>query len=108
MLEVAKRPAVVWAAIGTCTSVSRSVQIWVISNLVEVEVDEGDRHGHGQDGSGSGTAVDATKRVQPHRLRLTSRRWDWKEVGVKAVLPAGVLYFVMAWADEVRREWGGC
>jgi hypothetical protein len=36
----------------------------------------------------------------------TSRRWDWKEVGIKCVLPAGMVYFVMAWLGEMRREWG--
>ena len=33
------------------------------------------------------------------------RRWNWKEVGLKCALPAGVLYFVMAWAEQLRREW---
>lgn len=40
------------------------------------------------------------------------RRWDWREVGMKCVLPAGILYFVMAWAELIRRElsigMGGC
>jgi len=36
------------------------------------------------------------------------RRWDWKEVSVKCVLPAGIVYFVMAWAEQLRREFSGC
>ena len=32
------------------------------------------------------------------------RRWDWREVGVKCVLPCGVVDFIMAWAEELRRE----
>jgi hypothetical protein len=32
------------------------------------------------------------------------RRWDWNEVLVQAVLPMGVCYFVMAWAEVWRRE----
>jgi hypothetical protein len=36
------------------------------------------------------------------------RRRDWREVGSKCVLPAGALYFVMAWAEVLRREWSGC
>lgn len=36
------------------------------------------------------------------------RRWDWGEVGVKCMFPAGCVYFVMAWADMIRREVSGC
>lgn len=32
------------------------------------------------------------------------RRWDWQEVGIKCVLPAGIVYFIMAWAEVLRRE----
>jgi len=32
------------------------------------------------------------------------RRWDWGEVGVQCMLPAGMVYFVMAWAGALRRE----
>lgn len=32
-LEVGKRPVVCWAVVGSTTCVSRSVQIWVVSNL---------------------------------------------------------------------------
>ncbi|KAF9039328.1 hypothetical protein BJ165DRAFT_1416599 [Panaeolus papilionaceus] len=64
-----KRPVATWAAIATTTSISRSVQIWVTSNLW-----------------------------------WGGRRWDWKAVGVKCILPVGVLYFVTAWAELLRRE----
>lgn len=33
------------------------------------------------------------------------RFWDWKEVGLKCALPAAVLYFVMAWALLLKREY---
>lgn len=33
------------------------------------------------------------------------RFWDWKEVGMKCVLPAAILYFVMTWGLLLRREW---
>ncbi|KZP24006.1 hypothetical protein FIBSPDRAFT_857798 [Athelia psychrophila] len=36
--------------------------------------------------------------------RWGGRRWDWAEVGVQCMLPAGMVYFVMAWAEVLRRE----
>jgi N-glycosylation protein len=36
------------------------------------------------------------------------RRWDWGEVVIQCVLPAGLVYFFMAWAEAGRREWSGC
>ena len=38
-------------------------------------------------------------------IRLRRRRWDWNEVNRKCVLPAGVIYFIMAWAYMLRSEW---
>ena len=41
--------------------------------------------------------------------KLSARRWDWSEVGVKCALPAGVLYFLTTWALVLKSEWnGGC
>ncbi|KAF8872625.1 N-glycosylation protein-domain-containing protein [Infundibulicybe gibba] len=91
LLQHEKRPAAVWAAIGTTTSVSRSVQIWVTSNLSWERSPGGEGYWRGWSGGKWG-----------------GRRWNWKEVGVKCVLPAGVVYFVMAWAEQLRREWEGC
>lgn len=132
-----------WAAIATTTSISRSVQIWVTSNLWW---DANRTEGDGADGVppggstapsrtasaldfGAGVSLDTT---ESHRrafskrtghgkkrkskwtswlaalllggLRWGGRRWDWKAVGVKCILPVGVLYFVTAWAELLRRE----
>ncbi|EIN06810.1 hypothetical protein PUNSTDRAFT_54178 [Punctularia strigosozonata HHB-11173 SS5] len=40
--------------------------------------------------------------------RRGGRRWDWRAVGIRCALPAGAVYFVMAWAEAIRREWAGC
>jgi len=38
----------------------------------------------------------------------TQRRWNWADVGVKSALPAGILYFVTAWAVLLQREFNRC
>lgn len=39
------------------------------------------------------------------RMRMGKRRkWDWGAVGRECVIPAGVIYFVMAWVGLVRWE----
>ena len=112
---------------------SRSVQIWVTSNLwwekrpeppSRVDTTGGEIAGSSSSGvvgggvSSSSLALDAINATAVEENRRAywkrwggggkwgGRRWDWKEVGVKCVLPAGVVYFVMAWADQLRREWG--
>lgn len=40
-----------------------------------------------------------------HGLPTKKRWWDWKEVGIKCALPAALLYFFMAWALLLRREY---
>ncbi|KAF6756574.1 N-glycosylation protein-domain-containing protein [Ephemerocybe angulata] len=210
----ASRPVAAWAVIGTCTAVSRSVQIWVTSNIVtlsdEDEEDEqadndldddctedetmellekerkkegerkkkgpgmlvrfvhafaaavgggneGEGEGEGEGGSSedeipieaevddpvnftteddsffdstdaessplspgrSGPQVRLTREERSERRRrrrrrerrrrrkmMRERRWDWKEVGLTCVLPTGMAYFLMAWAEVGRREWG--
>ncbi|KAI0751625.1 hypothetical protein C8Q80DRAFT_1218305 [Daedaleopsis nitida] len=72
------RPLICWAAIGTTTCCSRSIQLWVTSNII------------------------------PAPLPPGRRRWDWREVGAKCALPAGVVYLAMAWAVVLRREFLGC
>jgi len=98
---------------------SRSVQIWVVSNLPTSS------QCINKDINNASTA-DARERekrrvegIKPFRgygyvywkkwnKWRRKRRWDWREVSTKCVLPAGILYFVMAWAGEMRRELGGC
>jgi hypothetical protein len=117
---------------------SRSVQIWVTSNLWwekrDVHTKDRDRDGgHGPSVNGvvgassaltslgrlssSGKlteAINATSAEENRRAywkrwsgggKWGGRRWNWKEVGLECVLPAGVLYFIMAWAEQLRREW---
>jgi len=133
ILEHEKRPVITWAVIATTTSMSRSVQIWVTSNLWwekrDIHTKERDINGH-HDPSANGAsiaglarlgsfgklseAVNATFAEENRRAywkrwggggKWGGRRWDWKEVGLKCVLPTGVLYFIMAWAEQLRREW---
>lgn len=40
--------------------------------------------------------------------RLGPRRWDWGEVIRKCALPAGMLYFITAWALILKDELGFC
>jgi hypothetical protein len=34
--------------------------------------------------------------------------WDWGEVGAQCIFPAAIVYFVMAWTEVLRREFGSC
>ncbi|KAJ7301845.1 N-glycosylation protein-domain-containing protein, partial [Mycena albidolilacea] len=97
LLDHARRPAAVWAAIGTTTCMSRSVQIWVTSNLCGAQASAPT-----PSPGGTGTGAGGWRRFGG---RWGGRRWDWREVAVQCMLPAGVLYFVMAWAEQLRREW---
>ncbi|KAH8111627.1 N-glycosylation protein-domain-containing protein [Phellopilus nigrolimitatus] len=83
-----KRPVACWALIGTTTCLSRSVQLWVTSNLYKPVSSVGD-----------GKVLRAEGRLGP-------RRWDWAEVVVKCAMPAGVLYFMTAWAMIMKEELG--
>ncbi|KAJ6632487.1 N-glycosylation protein-domain-containing protein [Mycena sp. CBHHK59/15] len=107
LLDHTRRPAAVWAVIGTTTCASRSVQIWVTSNLWWEPRDGpgATREGAGPAGTSAGPPGGGWRRFGG---RWGGRRWDWREVGIKCMLPAGVLYFVMAWAEQLRREWSGC
>jgi len=99
------RPDICWAVIGTTTCISRSIQIWVTSNLLS------------STSSGSRTNLTSAilDRSRPRRAlvgeetrKLTGRKWDWVIVARVCMLPAGCLYFVMAWIAAWRREAGGC
>ncbi|RPD53098.1 hypothetical protein L226DRAFT_548601 [Lentinus tigrinus ALCF2SS1-7] len=85
------RPLICWAAIGTTTCCSRSIQLWVTSNIVPAPPPPG-----------------APQHEEELLRKSRRRRWDWGLVGVEAALPAGLVYFVMAWALVLRREFMGC
>ncbi|KAE9394955.1 hypothetical protein BT96DRAFT_862355 [Gymnopus androsaceus JB14] len=96
LLEHDKRPVIVWAVIGTTTCASRSVQIWVTSNLW-------------WEGTGAKGGPGRSNNWQWLKGgQWGGRRWDWNDVVKKCMLPAGVVYCVMAWAEQLRREWSGC
>ena len=135
VLDHAKRPVVCWCVVGTTTCFSRSVQIWVTSNIsVDLSGEEGGEGGKGTSPGQSGGSTSShpanarpglgtptflaytllnrhrihrplTQRKPRFKWASTERRWDWKDVSLKCVLPAGILYFVMAWVGEFRREW---
>ncbi|KAH8105232.1 N-glycosylation protein-domain-containing protein [Cristinia sonorae] len=126
-LEHHKRPLICWAVIATTTCCSRSVQMWVTSNIIVFP--HHSHHSHASAhihhssadrtssmiaslcspsrreaiGNGNGLTM-----VEKERMKMGRRRkWDWGAVGAKCALPAGVLYFVMAWVEVLRREWEG-
>ncbi|KAF9267137.1 hypothetical protein L218DRAFT_856276 [Marasmius fiardii PR-910] len=117
LFDVTKRPATTWAIVATTTCMSRSVQIWVTSNLWW---DTGsDSRPVSRKGSSANISVQADKKTDGEGFgdnhgpkwrggRWGGRRWDWNEVVWKCMLPAGVVYCVMAWVGELRRELGGC
>lgn len=86
------RPLICWAAIGTTTCCSRSIQLWVTSNIVPAPAPPG------------------SPLAQEEELlrKGRHRRWNWGQVGAKCAMPAGLVYFVMAWAVVLRREFMGC
>ncbi|KAF9236505.1 hypothetical protein BU15DRAFT_89121 [Melanogaster broomeanus] len=98
------RPDVCWAVIGTTTCFSRSIQIWVTSNLLPSSI-SGISNRHPPD-----RLKPKPKRVAmgEEMRKLTGRRWDWSVVIRVCMLPAGCLYFAMAWIGAWRREVGGC
>ncbi|KAG5650427.1 hypothetical protein H0H81_012318 [Sphagnurus paluster] len=105
ILEVDKRPVVVWAVIATTTSVSRGVQIWVTSNLWWETREVRERDPDAKPGEEK-PKIGYWKRWGGGKWG--GRRWDWKEVSIKCVLPAGIVYFIMAWAEQLRREFSSC
>ncbi|TFK51533.1 hypothetical protein OE88DRAFT_1735424 [Heliocybe sulcata] len=91
-----ERPVVCWAVVGSTTAVSRAMAMWVVSNIP---------------GSGGGGGREGRRRRWDARLGvegLGERKWDWGEVGWRCVLPVGVVYFVMAWAEVIKQEVWGC
>jgi N-glycosylation protein len=99
ILSHSKRPAVCWAVIGSTTCVSRSIQMWVCSNLAVIRSPEHIPHGK---------RFNRFKRLlmppAPLPLRSRPRKWDWSRVLLRCGLPLGICYFVMAWGEIAKRE----
>ncbi|KAI0660268.1 N-glycosylation protein-domain-containing protein [Cubamyces menziesii] len=104
VLDHYARPLICWAVIGTTTCCSRSVQLWVTSNIVPVPIPASASGAHAHAPSGRASVVHEEELMRKGRRR----RWDWGQVGVKCALPAGIVYCVMAWALVLRREFMGC
>ncbi|KIK64174.1 hypothetical protein GYMLUDRAFT_40460 [Collybiopsis luxurians FD-317 M1] len=128
LLEHEKRPVITWAVIATTTCASKSVQIWVTSNLWWETIPNGASSSDSTPGGGGGPHPSSNGNNSPGGpgLGLTAseidwqrlkggkwggRRWNWNDVVKKCMLPAGFLYCFMAWAEQLRREWSstkGC
>lgn len=83
---------------------SRSIQIWVTSNLV---IPSGREDLHMQIYRRSRSRAKGVK-GEGVPIAVGGRRWDWGEVGVRCVLPAGLLYLVTAWSLMLKEEIWRC
>lgn len=102
------RPLLCWALIGTTTCCSRAVQMWVTSNILPARPTSA-RPSSSRASSRAGSPGPAGPAAASEELRMGKRRkWDWGRVGTRCALPAGIVYFVMAWAVLLSRELGGC
>lgn len=99
VLSHSKRPTVCWAVIASTTCISRSIQMWVCSNLAVIRSPEHTPHGK---------RPSRLQRVlmppAPLPLRSRPRKWDWNRVLLRCGLPLGVCYFIMAWGEILKRE----
>lgn len=89
-----QRPALCWAVVGTTTCCSRSIQLWVTSNIVLAPT-----------AAPAPPVHEPAASVEEWMKMGRRRRWDWGTVGRQCALPAGVVYFVMAWAGLLLKEW---
>ncbi|KAJ3714309.1 N-glycosylation protein-domain-containing protein [Lentinula guzmanii] len=88
LLEHEKRPVIVWAVIGTTTCASRSVQIWVTSNL----------WWEASGGPGGAVGTNGNGNLRENEIdwqrwkggKWGGRRWDWNDV-VKESFAASVI-----------------
>ena len=46
--------------------------------------------------------------ASPELQRRFRRRWNWNAVLRECALPAGIVYFVMAWVLALRHEFDMC
>lgn len=85
------RPLTAWVVIGTTTSISHSVQIWVTSNIRLARQDERESRRWFAVGMG----LD---------YWLGKRKIDWSKVVRQSVIPLFALYFVTCWTMLLDRE----
>lgn len=118
LFDHAKRPLICWAIIGTTTSCSRSVQMWVTSNIIVFPQPHHSSHSshtshslHSSHASPSSSPLressgeSGTGALVKEKMKMTrKRKWDWGAVGRRCALPAALIYFVMAWVEVLRRE----
>ncbi|KAF5368023.1 hypothetical protein D9758_004495 [Tetrapyrgos nigripes] len=106
--NVGVRPVLTWAVVGTTTCASRSVQVWVTSNLWWEEAREGAASagresgpalpglGQGPNGMGNGihghgpTSMKSKEKTSRRRWALSAARWVWAWAWVWG-LESGVL-----------------
>lgn len=105
LLNHEQRPALCWAVIGTTTCYSRSIQLWVTSNIGPAPALPPRIAQPPSPSPLRRSLVASASGMREEWIRLRRRHWDWNEVIQKCVLPAGSIYFIMAWADMLRREW---
>ncbi|KAG8785504.1 hypothetical protein FRC15_001243 [Serendipita sp. 397] len=123
-----ERPLICWAVIGTTTCITRSIQMWVTSNIDDWYRDQDSAQysaqavaslalGFGEKKvlGGNDTEMEESTRRRlingkglntntKQGKRKKDRKWDWNEVVWKCAFPAGVCYFFMAWAMLLSRE----
>ncbi|KZT66940.1 hypothetical protein DAEQUDRAFT_674124 [Daedalea quercina L-15889] len=105
LLNHEERPALCWAVIGTTTCYSRSIQLWVTSNIGPAPAPPPRISQPPSPSPLLRSLLASASGMREELIKLRRRRWDWNEVIRKCVLPAGAIYFVMAWADMLKREW---
>ncbi|KAK7681851.1 hypothetical protein QCA50_015198 [Cerrena zonata] len=110
LFDHSKRPLICWAIIGTTTSCSRSIQMWVTSNIIVFpqphhHFPHSSSHSPSSSPLRESTGDGGSGALVKEKMKMTrKRKWDWGAVIWRCALPAGLIYFVMAWVEVLRRE----
>ncbi|KAG8929835.1 hypothetical protein FRC03_004217 [Tulasnella sp. 419] len=111
LFDHSKRPLVCWTAIGTTTCVSKSIQLWVTSNLRVGTSDNALLQGPEAwrrvlyvvvKQLSNGPEIDDASKGD---MKRRSRRMNWNRVLLQCVVPPAVIYFFMAWALVLKGEY---
>jgi hypothetical protein len=100
-----------WIVIGSTTACSRSIQIWVTSNVPErsTRLDTDDIKKGSSHRRASGTVSPRPKHNIENDRRYAvahdgipanltrERKWDWIEIGQAVWVRVGILYFITTW-----------